>query len=139
MNPLRRALLASALGGTAALLLGNALHAQETNGKSAAHPKDELAKIKPRIIKIHASKFEFSPNHIAIRQGEKVVFELTSIDFIHGFSIPDLNTRIDIQPGQVTLLPLTAEKAGDFIFLCDNFCGDGHEKMQGKLTVVPWS
>jgi heme/copper-type cytochrome/quinol oxidase subunit 2 len=25
---------------------------------------------------------------------------------------------------------------GTFTFLCDIFCGDGHERMQGTITVV---
>jgi len=47
-----------------------------------------------------------------------------------------LNVRTDILPGQITRLTITAQQSGDFIFLCDNFCGEGHEKMQGKLTVI---
>jgi len=27
------------------------------------------------------------------------------------------------------------EKAGRFTFLCDNFCGDGHEDMNGVIVV----
>jgi cytochrome c oxidase subunit 2 len=31
---------------------------------------------------------------------------------------------------------LTPGKAGTFVFLCDIFCGDGHEGMSGKIHVV---
>lgn len=126
----RRTLLLGALSASAGLLIGQVTIAQETK------PKLHLKKVKPHNIKIRASKFEFSPNHITIKQGERVTFELTATDFTHGFSIPDMTTRTDIPPGQVRLLSVTPELAGDFIFLCDNFCGDGHEKMQGKITVV---
>ena len=30
----------------------------------------------------------------------------------------------------------TPDKAGTFIFLCDVFCGDGHEGMNGTLVVT---
>lgn len=31
---------------------------------------------------------------------------------------------------------LVPDKTGSFVFLCDVFCGIGHENMSGKLTVV---
>ena len=131
----RRTVLFGLFGGSAALLLGQSLSAQET-AKPVTKPNTHLARVRPRNIKIKVSKFAFHPDRVTIKQGDKVVFELTSADVIHGFSIPDLNTRTDVPPGQITLLPLQVEQPGEFIFLCDNFCGDGHEKMQGKLTVT---
>jgi cytochrome c oxidase subunit 2 len=131
---LRRTLLLSALSGSVALLVGHGLSAQELT-RPPSKSKERLAKSRQRNIKIHASRFVFSPNHITLTQGDVVVLELTSSDFTHGFSIPDLGVRTDIPPGQVTLLTITPELAGDIIFLCDNFCGEGHEKMQGKFTV----
>jgi cytochrome c oxidase subunit II len=128
----------SLLGGSALLLAGGSVGAQDAT-KPAPLAKGRGGKNKPRVIKIRASKFEFKPNHVTIRQGEKIVFDLTATDFTHGFSIPDLNVRTDVVPGQVNQLPVTALQPGDFIFLCDNFCGDGHEKMQGKLTVTALS
>jgi len=126
----RRTVMLAAVSGSASLILGQRLGAQETK------PKPHPARVKQRNVKIRVSKFAFSPNHVTIPQGEKIVFELTSSDVMHGFSIPDLNTRIDVPPGQITLLPLTPLQAGDFIFVCDTLCGDGHEKMRGKLTVT---
>jgi cytochrome c oxidase subunit 2 len=126
----RRTVMFGALSGTAALILGQSLSAQETK------PKPPLPRVRQRNVKIRVSKFAFHPNHVTIPQGAKIVFELTSSDVMHSFSIPDLNTRIDVPPGQITLLPLTPEQAGDFIFICDTLCGDGHEKMKGKLTVT---
>jgi cytochrome c oxidase subunit 2 len=136
MNTLRRALMLSALGGSVALLMGRTADAQDGLTKPTPNPNPHHGKGRARTIKIRASKFEFKPNHVTIRQGDQVVFELTSVDFTHGFSIPDLNVRADVPPGQATRLPVTALQPGEFIFLCDNFCGDGHEKMQGKLTVT---
>ena len=128
---LRRTLLLNALGGTLALMTGGMLQARESGTV-----KPRKAKIKSKNIRIHASKFVYSPNRITINQGDKVTLELTSSDAVHGFSIPDLNVRSDIPPGQVILLTITAPQAGELMFLCDNFCGDGHEKMQGKITVL---
>jgi cytochrome c oxidase subunit 2 len=38
-------------------------------------------------------------------------------------------------PGQETRVPLVPDKAGSFGFLCDVFCGDGHEDMEGTLVI----
>ncbi len=64
-----------------------------------------------------------------------MIVELTSRDFVHGFSIPDLGVRIDAAPGRSTELRLELHRAGSFTFLCDNFCGDGHDRMTGLLLV----
>ncbi len=90
----------------------------------------------PRVIKVHARKFIFTPNHIALRVGEPVVFELTAQDVIMGFSVPDFGIRADLPPGQVVRVAATPKTAGTFAFLCDIFCGSGHETMNGVMEVT---
>jgi cytochrome c oxidase subunit 2 len=63
------------------------------------------------------------------------VLELSSLDRTHGFYIPDLNLRVDILADTTQRVRLTPEKSGSFGFRCDNFCGDGHEDMTGKIVV----
>jgi cytochrome c oxidase subunit 2 len=53
-----------------------------------------------------------------------------------GFNAPDFNIRSDIVPTKTMRLRLAPDKAGTFAFLCDVFCGDGHETMSGKLIVA---
>ena len=52
-----------------------------------------------------------------------------------GVSFADFKQRIDIVPGKVATLRLAREQAGSFVFLCDVFCGSGHEEMSGTLVV----
>ncbi len=88
----------------------------------------------PQIIKITAKRFEYSPNEIRIKAGVPVVFEFTSLDRVHGFTVPDLGAiRATIEPGKVTRVTILAPKAGTYEFHCDIFCGDGHEGMTGKI------
>ena len=94
-----------------------------------------LAAETPAEIRISAKKFEFHPNKVTVKAGQPVVLVLTSEDRIHGFKMPDLGVRTDIVPGQETRVPLMPEKPGSFGFLCDVFCGDGHEDMEGTLIV----
>jgi len=87
-------------------------------------------------IQVTARKFQFTPNPIEIPRGVDVILEVTAIDFTHGFSIPALKFRTDLAPGRVTRVPLRIDRAGPVDFLCDNFCGDGHEEMNGKILVT---
>ncbi|HZE91054.1 MAG TPA: cupredoxin domain-containing protein [Rhizobacter sp.] len=89
----------------------------------------------PREIEVVARRFQFTPNEIPLKLGERVVLAVRSLDFIHGFHVPDLGIRADLVPGRVTRIELQPQAAGTLDFLCDNFCGDGHEEMQGRFLV----
>ena len=90
----------------------------------------------PRVIRVKARRFKYTPDVIALRKGEPVRFELTTADITMGFNIPDFGVRADIVPGKTTHLDLTPGKAGTFTFLCDIFCGEGHEGMSGQIVVT---
>jgi cytochrome c oxidase subunit II len=89
-----------------------------------------------KVIQVVARKFVFIPNEITLKLGEPVVLEFTAPEVVMGFSVPALKVRTDIIPGQVARLRLVPEREGTFDFLCDVFCGDGHEGMTGRLIVV---
>ena len=107
-------------GGVAALVAGAA--------RSAADGA-------PRRIPVVARKFVFIPNEISVRQGEPVVLEFTAPEVAMGFYAPALGLRTLIVPGEVAKVAWTPDKTGRFDFLCDVFCGDGHEGMSGHLVV----
>jgi cytochrome c oxidase subunit II len=94
------------------------------------------AQPRPRTIAIAARRFTYDPAELTLKLDEPVVFQLTSLDVVMGFSVPDFGVRGTIVPGRVTEVAMTPTKAGDFIFLCDVFCGSGHENMDGTLHVV---
>ena len=91
----------------------------------------------PRVVKISAKRFEFTPAEVHVKKGETVVLELTSLDRVHGFNLPAFKVRKDIAPKEATRVTLTPDKEGTFPFHCDVFCGDGHEDMTGTLIVDP--
>lgn len=88
-----------------------------------------------REIAVTAKRFEFVPAEIELKAGEEVVVVVTSLDFVHGMNIPDLKQRYDLVPGRPTRIPLSPKRAGVIEFVCDNFCGDGHEEMHGRFVV----
>lgn len=89
-----------------------------------------------RVIKVKVHRFAFEPAEIALAKGEPVTLEFTTADVFMGFNAPDLGVRTDIVPGKAMRLRFTPAKAGTFPFLCDVFCGDGHETMSGKIVVT---
>ena len=83
----------------------------------------------PRIVRLAAAGQ-------MIKKGEPVTLEFTALDVVMGFKLPDFGVRTDVIPGKTTRLRLVPMAAGTFVFLCDIFCGEGHEDMTGKLVVV---
>ena len=120
MNPARRRVLAA---GAAAFV-------------GAAFGAAVLAQPQERVIRVTARKFEFEPETIELKQGEPVVLEFTTADVLMGFNAPDFKVRADIAPGQVARVRLAPDRAGEFEFFCDNFCGEGHETMSGRIRVT---
>jgi len=90
----------------------------------------------PRVIRIVAKRFSYTPSEITLKKGEPVVLELTSEDRVHGFKLPAFKIRTDVRPKEVARVPLTPDKTGTFTFACDVFCGDGHDDMSGTLVVT---
>ena len=90
----------------------------------------------PRVIELTARRFNYTPNEIALKAGERVVIAIRSIDFVHGMNLPDLKMRLDLVPGRITKLELQPMTPGVIDFVCDNFCGDGHEDMHGRFVVL---
>ena len=43
----------------------------------------------------------------------------------------------EIPPGEMVRVRFTPQKAGTFEFHFDDFCGSGHEEMNGRIVVKP--
>ena len=117
-------------------ILNGAVAAAVGTGLGGTYFLAASAQPKEVVIKVMAKRFDYTPSRITVKKGVPVVFELQTRDVMMGFSLPDFNARADIVPDKVTRLRLTPDKTGTFIFLCDIFCGAGHEEMNGKLTVI---
>jgi cytochrome c oxidase subunit 2 len=81
-------------------------------------------------------RFE-SANEIRIPVGKAVQFELTSADVIHSFWIPSLAGKMDMIPGRVTSLRLSAERPGIYRGICAEYCGGPHAWMALSVIAVP--
>jgi cytochrome c oxidase subunit II len=113
----------------AALAFGALLLSAGAIGLRAAEPKE-------RIIRIVARRFTYTPDKLTLKKDVPVVLELTTADVLMGFNAPDFQTRADIIPGKIARVRLVPDKVGTFTFLCDIFCGSGHETMNGTIIVT---
>ena len=105
-------------------------------GLAASAATLALAAPEPQVIHLTVKRFGYSMNEITVKRGLPVVIEIVSQDVLHGFYIPDLDQRTDVEPGKVNRVAFTPEKAGRFDFLCDIFCGEGHGEVHGVLIVT---
>jgi cytochrome c oxidase subunit 2 len=101
----------------------------------AATARRTVASGNAQVIEVLAQRFRFTPNEIALRSGQPAVLAIRSLDFVHGFKVPELGIRFDLIPGTVTRVAIKALAPGRYDFLCDNFCGGGHEEMNGTIVV----
>jgi cytochrome c oxidase subunit 2 len=90
----------------------------------------------PKVIKITAKKFEFTPSEITLKKGEPVILRLTSSDRVHGFMSKPLKIDTDIPDDTTKDVAITPDTAGNFAVICDHYCGTGHGNMKMKVTVV---
>jgi len=104
--------------------------------QQAAQPMARGMRSDEQVIRISASTFDFKPSQLVVKKGVPVTLEFVSQDRRHGFKLAAFGLRADIQPGTVEKLRFVPDKVGTFIFLCDVFCGDGHEEMSGTLRVI---
>jgi cytochrome c oxidase subunit 2 len=74
-------------------------------------------------------------NEIRLPLGEPVQFLLESADVIHSFWIPPLGGKVDMFPGRVTRLTLTATRTGVFRGACAEYCGTSHALMALDVVV----
>jgi cytochrome c oxidase subunit 2 len=84
-----------------------------------------------REAAVRAYQFGFAPDTITVKKGERVRLEIINSDVVHGVIVPDLGVE-----GK-DFIVFTPQRAGEFAFYCDNYCGSGHGRMQGKLVVEP--
>jgi cytochrome c oxidase subunit 2 len=86
-------------------------------------------------IRVTARQYEFSPNLINVKRGDHIRLIITALDRSHGFKLEAFHVDQKLPKGEPVTVAFTADQAGTFPFECSNFCGLGHQKMKGQLTV----
>ncbi|HLZ27910.1 MAG TPA: cytochrome c oxidase subunit II [Chloroflexota bacterium] len=77
-----------------------------------------------------------STNDLHIPVGTPLIFDVTSIDVIHSFWVPDLYGKIDANPGRINHITFKATQPGTYRGVCAELCGPGHAGMQFRVEAV---
>jgi len=96
------------------------------------------AQTNPPPVEIHikARRFEFVPDKITVKKGQRTKLVLTSEDVDHGFAIEEFGVNVKIPAKQTTSVEFTPDRTGRFTIQCTVYCGDDHDNMKGMLVVV---
>ncbi len=86
-------------------------------------------------IDLKASRFSFSPSTLDLKAGVPVELHILSTDGTHGFFVPGLDIKQQLNQGKEVVVSFTPTKAGQFPFRCSVVCGQGHLNMKGELIV----
>ena len=76
------------------------------------------------------------PPTLVLPKGERVKFNITSTDVVHGFWIPAFMIQIQNLPGVKNHIEFTANKLGTYPGRCNILCGRAHSQMLFKVKVV---
>lgn len=73
---------------------------------------------------------------LELEKGKEYRLHLSSLDWLHGFSLQPANINLQIHPNYEMVLTVQPDQAGEFGVICNEFCGIGHHQMVGKIIVV---
>ena len=82
-----------------------------------------------------AMMFAFQPSEFRVPAGRPVTFRLTSADVTHGFQIVGTNGNTIVVPGYVSQFTTVFREPGEYLIVCNEYCGLGHHLMSAKLIV----
>ncbi|WP_239772630.1 cytochrome c oxidase subunit II [Mammaliicoccus sp. I-M36] len=85
---------------------------------------------------IVASAFNYQPGQVEISKGSKVKIIATSKDTLHGFSLPGTNVNMMLEPGHISEYTKTFNDKGEYLIICNEYCGVGHADMKSMIKVV---
>ncbi len=68
-----------------------------------------------------------------------VQLEITSVDVLHSFWVPEFAQKQDAVPGRVNPLKITPNKLGTYPVICTELCGLGHALMRRSAIVLSQS
>jgi cytochrome c oxidase subunit 2 len=105
---------------------------------NAAYLKPKVESLNPHLYRVFAvaSMWQFEPSDIKIPAGSEVDIYLSSKDVVHGFNIASKNVNMMAVYGSINKTTVRFDKPGEYFITCHEYCGVGHQFMQGKITVT---
>lgn len=97
--------------------------------------RGEISEKNVLVINMMSKQWEYDPSEIRVKEGQQILLRIKSTDVPHGFVIEEYRLNVFLTPGEVVEVKFTANKAGEYIYFCNVFCGTGHPNHKGKLIV----
>lgn len=109
---------------------------------------DQVEAKQPNELKINVVGQQFAWNYeyptlgvktsgdLVVPKDRALYFEMTSVDVIHSFYVPNARLKRDTADGFTTRLRFTPDKLGSYPIVCAELCGIGHTTMRSTLRVV---
>lgn len=79
--------------------------------------------------------YAFEPNEVRVPVNTPVTFRITSADVTHGFQIVGTNGNTMVVPGYVSQFTTVFRTPGEYLIVCNEYCGLSHHLMAAKLIV----
>ncbi len=73
---------------------------------------------------------------LELEKGQSYRLHLSSLDWMHGFSLQPVNINLQIHPDYEMVITITPTTTGEFGIVCNEYCGIGHHTMLGRMYVV---
>ena len=97
------------------------------------------------VVAINVSAMQFAwifnyPNEISTAElhvpvGKKVRLNMSAVDVIHAFWVPQLRIKQDVLPGRETFLEFTPRVVGEYPVVCAELCGSYHGGMRTTMII----
>lgn len=106
-----------------------------STGVSSRSSASSQQQAQVRTITVKAENWEFQPNSISAKKGEKVRLAVVGAEGVHGLAIPGLNINVSVNAGETVYVDIPTDAAGTFDFFCSVPCGPGHRDMKGSVVI----
>ena len=80
--------------------------------------------------------YGFSTDKLYLPVNRQVDLQMTSLDVIHSFWVPEFRVKQDLVPGRTTDLRITPIMIGQYKVRCSELCGTRHAYMEAAVIVV---
>jgi cytochrome c oxidase subunit II len=87
------------------------------------------------LVTMIGARFAFFPNEVRVPAGRAVTFRVTSTDVVHGFQIVGSNANTMVIPGYVSQFTTVFDTPGEYLIVCNEYCGTAHHVMSATLIV----
>ena len=125
------------LSGFAFYIPTSAERIDPTKVLAGGFPQPHVEQVGPHKYQAYviARAFSFSPGEMHFKVGDEVTFFVTSPDVQHGFYVHGTDINVQVIPGEVGKVKTKFKRPGEYLIICNEYCGIGHQNMLGKIVV----